>query len=341
MVLKGIDVSSWQSGINLAAVPNDFAIIKATGGVGYINPACDSQFQSARNAGKRTGVYHFAHEVGCPGSAIAEADFFVDNIQGYLDGKTLLVLDFEGDNQLDSGYALTWLNRVTDRTGIKSMIYLNGAALNGADWSRVWAGDYGLWLAWYAVSTPTIGYKNYTGQDIEEVEPPFACAMWQFSSTARLAGWNGGLDVNIFYGDGAAWDAYCSPSGSPLPAPTPAPVEIQSAPAPAPQGVNQVVVESGDSLSSIGLQFGVDWQSIAAVNGISAPYTIHPGQVLALSSSSFSQEPAKSNNQCVVEAGDSLSSIGTQFGVEWQAIAQLNGISSPYTIYPGQVLNLP
>ena len=30
MALNGIDISNWQSGINLAVVPCDFVVIKAT-----------------------------------------------------------------------------------------------------------------------------------------------------------------------------------------------------------------------------------------------------------------------------------------------------------------------
>ena len=342
MTLKGIDISGWQAGINLSAVAADFVIVKATGGTGFVNPHCDTQFQAARKAGKRTGVYHFAREVGYRGTAIEEANHFVDSIQGYLDGKTLLVLDFEGDNQLDSVWALAFLNHVKSRTGVKPMIYLNGAALNGANWSAVWAADYGLWLAWYAVSTPTIGYKNWDGKDIEEVAPKYSCAMWQFSSTAQLSGYGGNLDVNIFYGDGAAWDAYCRPSGTPAPKPV---VKPAPAPAPAPKPsattkVSQCVVEAGDSLSSIGIQFGVDWRQIALLNRITSPYTIHPGQVLNLPTKSTPAAAPKAK-QCVVEAGDSLSSIGIQFGVDWRKIASLNGISAPYTIHPGQVLRLP
>ncbi len=41
-------------------------------------------------------------------------------------------------------------------------------------------------------------------------------------------------------------------------------------------------VKAGDSLSAIGAKTGVDWKTIAALNGISSPYTIHPGQVLKL-----------------------------------------------------------
>lgn len=41
-----------------------------------------------------------------------------------------------------------------------------------------------------------------------------------------------------------------------------------------------------------------------------------------------------------VVANDTLSGIGAKLGIAWQNIAALNGIGSPYTIYPGQVLHL-
>lgn len=42
-------------------------------------------------------------------------------------------------------------------------------------------------------------------------------------------------------------------------------------------------VVSGDTLSEIGTKTGVQWQKIASLNGIKAPYVIHSGQVLKLS----------------------------------------------------------
>ena len=41
-----------------------------------------------------------------------------------------------------------------------------------------------------------------------------------------------------------------------------------------------------------------------------------------------------------VVSGDTLSGIGTKLGISWQTIASLNNISSPYTIYPGEVLRI-
>jgi len=215
VTLTGIDVSSYQSGINAVAVPSDFVIVKTTGGTGYVNPACDQEFQSARNAGKRTGIYHFAHETGYQGSAAAEAAFFLAQSAGYLDGRTLIALDYESDNQTDVAWALEWLNAVYAATGVRPLIYLNSGALRGADWSPVWNAGYGLWLAWYAVMTPTQGYNDYTGQPAANGTPPYQwgpypAAMWQYTSTAQLPGWGGSLDASVFYGDGATWDAYCN-----------------------------------------------------------------------------------------------------------------------------------
>ncbi|MDW3502876.1 LysM peptidoglycan-binding domain-containing protein, partial [Escherichia coli] len=42
-----------------------------------------------------------------------------------------------------------------------------------------------------------------------------------------------------------------------------------------------------------------------------------------------------------VETGDNLSSIGAEFGVSWQAIAQANRLSNPNLINVGQELLIP
>lgn len=41
-----------------------------------------------------------------------------------------------------------------------------------------------------------------------------------------------------------------------------------------------------------------------------------------------------------VRRGDSLYTIAFKYGLDWREIARLNGISTPYTIYPDQVLRL-
>lgn len=93
-------------------------------------------------------------------------------------------------------------------------------------------------------------------------------------------------------------------------------------------------VKPGESLYSIGQKFGIPWQTIATENNLTAPYALMAGEVVII--------PASGNaSSYTVRSGDSLYSIGEQFGVPWQAIAIANNIASPYRLYLDQQLLIP
>ena len=50
--------------------------------------------------------------------------------------------------------------------------------------------------------------------------------------------------------------------------------------------------------------------------------------------------PKPSDTQYVVKSGDTLSGIAAQFGTTYQKLAEINGISNPNLIYPGQIIYL-
>ena len=94
--------------------------------------------------------------------------------------------------------------------------------------------------------------------------------------------------------------------------------------------------------------------ALAQLNGIAGPdYVIRAGQVLRLpgsgsvAPSSPSPSPAPtsvpaSGTTVTVQAGDTLAQLAQRYGVEPEALAQLNGITGPeYLIRIGQVLTLP
>lgn len=199
MALYGVDLSSWQ-GVGTGD-GWDFVICKATEGGAYVDPTCDAHYQRAKNNGQRRGVYHFARPDLNPNGAIEEADFFVDNCQGYIkDG--ILVLDWECA-VWNVAWAKTWLDRVYSRTGVRPLIYMSASVVNGYNWSSVANANYGLWIAGYPNK-----YNVPNPPRPDESELPYAigawafCAMWQYSSSA------GALDRDIFYGDKNAWNAY-------------------------------------------------------------------------------------------------------------------------------------
>ncbi|QIL49850.1 lysozyme [Weissella coleopterorum] len=199
MSLNGIDISSYQSGINIANVPADFVIVKATQGVNYVSPDCDNQVQQVIKSNKLLGVYHFADGSG----AEAEATYFLANIQGYL-GKAVLFLDWEA-SVVNNGvaYAKTFMDYVYNQTGIRPIIYMSKSVTAQFDWSSV-SKDYALWFAQYANNNET-GYQSDPWTDSNGFGSWIQPAMQQYSSHGKLSGYDGNLDLDIFYGDSKAW----------------------------------------------------------------------------------------------------------------------------------------
>ena len=103
----------------------------------------DALYQSAKAAGKLLGVYHFARESGCTGTAVAEADWFIVTPTpsvtrtGHPAGPGL-----GGRQHPDVGWALQWLMEVEAKTGIKPLLYMNQSVENCFDWSAAVAQDF-------------------------------------------------------------------------------------------------------------------------------------------------------------------------------------------------------
>lgn len=328
MTLNGIDISSYQSGIDLTVVPCDFVIIKATQGTGYVNPDCDRAYQQAKRAGKLRGTYHY---VG-GGNAVAEADYYVNNIKGYIkDG--LLAIDWEAEQNGAWGneaYLEQLVRRVIERTGVKPLIY-SMASRYAQVASVAKKLDCGLWIAEYADMNPT-GYQAHPWR-----EGAYGCAIRQYSSTGRLNGWGGNLDLNIAYMTRDQWAKYVNPGGKPAPAPSkPAPAPAKPAPAPKPAG-RTYTVQAGDTLSGIAAKLGVPTSAISGYRS-GNPNLIYPGEVLKINGGNTAPKPA--GRTYTVVAGDTLGAIAARYGTTYQALAAKNGIANPNLIYPGQVLKI-
>lgn len=365
MALNGIDISNWQAGIDLAAVPADFVIAKATQGMGYVSPDCARQVEQARQVGKRFGVYHYVSG----GNAIAEANFFVDNCANWV-GKGLFCIDWEADENVawgDEGYLERLVAQVKARTGIPPIIYTMASRyVQVAPVAN--RQNCGLWIAQYASDTPT-GY-----QDVPWNEGAYYCIIRQYARFGRLPGYGGDLDLNKFYGDGAVYDKYVTGDGSGSTVVSPQPSDPlagrsdddlanaairgefgdgddrrqrlgarydavqalvnQKLSAPASSG-QTYTVQPGDTLSAIAAKLGVDQSQISGFHS-GNPDLIYPGEVLNVSGGS----PQPSAEYYTVQPGDNLSAIAAQYGTSWQHLSDLNGLSNPDLIYPGQTLRV-
>jgi len=80
-------------------------------------------------------------------------------------------------------------------------------------------------------------------------------------------------------------------------------------------------VKRGDTLHAIAFKFGMDWRSIASLNGIQPPYTIYPDQDLRLSAPG-----SKSSSQSASTKGDGV--------VVTAAVPSRSSSSSTYEVTP-------
>lgn len=108
------------------------------------------------------------------------------------------------------------------------------------------------------------------------------------------------------------------------------------------------IVAGGDTLFKIAQRFGVGQQEIATANAITNPDWIYVGQALIIPDGSAAAVPAPSvaplpanAGAYTVRAGDTLSQIAANYGVNPASLAAANGISNPSLIYVGQYLTIP
>ena len=323
--MRGVDVSNWQCDIDTYALDADFVVAGATWGIGGFNNMCltngvnqaaNYQLGRAMDSGKSIGVYHYA----MGRDANAEADFFIDNVRGYV-GNAVLVLDWESQDNPQFGngaWVETWVRHVHDRTQVWPIVYVQASAL-GQLTSYV-REHCGVWVAQYA-SMAVTGY-----QETPWLYGAYGEAMRQYTSNGYVPGYAGRLDLNYFRGERWQWDAYAHGDGANVSA-----SETNTGGNVARSAC--VVVTSGDTLSGIAERTGLlpwqSWHGYASGN----PAVIYPGETVCYGGAVAARSNVARTH--TVAFGESLWSI---FGGDWARVASLNGLSNPSLIYPGQIL---
>lgn len=308
-MLKGIDISHHQKGIDLGAIDTDFVIIKATEGNGYTDEMCDTFYQKAKSLGKKLGVYHFARpDLG--NSPEAEADWFVKETLGY-HKEAMLILDWESGNLQDTTWARKWLDRVYSKTGVRPVIYMSASVMRSANWGDVVAGDYGLWVANYGTNDGTAQESVFDRYPLKYWS---FYALWQYTSTGKLNGYSGNLDLNYFSGDSSTWDKYAG--GNPSSSKPSNPVETKSTDDLAREVIAGKYGNGEDRKNALGSRYD---EVQARVN-----------EILGINQVEY----------YIVQSGDNLTKIANRYGTTVNQLVSWNNISNPNLIYPGQKLRV-
>jgi spore germination protein len=103
-------------------------------------------------------------------------------------------------------------------------------------------------------------------------------------------------------------------------------------------------VQERDTLAKIAAHFHVTVQALMLVNGLSSPDAIQPDQILIIPTV---YRPGVDVSTLahpifyVVQQGDSIFSISQLFNTPYDKIIQMNRITDPTLIHPGDALVIP
>lgn len=187
VIARGIDVSRWQGDINWSQVAADDVsfVMLGTRSKGAVDPYFHKNIQQATAAGIKVGVYIYSLAT-TPEMAVEEANFVLNLIHDY-PVSFPVAFDMEDDVQaaLSKEQLAVVANAFGERireAGYYPMIYANDYWLsNRLDISLM---NYPVWVARYSAKPV---YQNPV--------------MWQASSTGRVNGINGNVDIDFQYTD--------------------------------------------------------------------------------------------------------------------------------------------
>ena len=202
---QGIDISAWQGSVSVDTfkkhkkdIPNIILRSSYTTQQGFNlrkDKYFDQNIKAANKAGvKKIGVYHYSQAIS-ELEAEKEAEFVINILKPYKQQITLPVtFDWEFGGRLSGAVARKLgkqrCKQICDAfcrkirsAGYTPMIYANLSTLNGYIASDI----YKYWNIWVAQYSSKCNYKH----------PHYA---WQYSSSGRVSGIPGAIDMNWIYG---------------------------------------------------------------------------------------------------------------------------------------------
>lgn len=204
ILIKGIDVSSYQGSINWEAVANsgiEFAIIRCgTTNKTDANYGQDIKFrtnyQGAVNAGIPVGTYMYT-SANTKSEMKSNVDSMLSTIAGCQFSYPVYIDVEQASRQTSLGKAalteiiLYGLNLIKN-SGYTAGVYANQDWFNNyVDCSKIQSAGYEIWLARY----PSGAYAvNPSGYDYSST-----CSIWQYSSKGSVSGISGNVDVDVAY----------------------------------------------------------------------------------------------------------------------------------------------
>ena len=321
---QGIDVSHWQGYIDYSEVRRsgiEVVYIKASQGTNIKDAYFEINYENTKANGLKVGFYHFLTATNTE-EAEQEARFFASVISGKTpDCK--LVMDYEtfgGVGVQESNEIAQVFLETTRRLTNKDIIIYSDLSNSQSRFSSELAENYELWLAYYSgeerLREIETRWNNYIGL--------------QYSDRGRINGISGAVDLDrfseeIFLDETSEVPVIENPTGT---------INTETI---------TYTVQRGDTLWAIARRYGTTSGEIAEINNISNPNLIYPGQELRIPTNSTTEgEETRGTGDIIytVQRGDTLSKIAREYNVTVAHIVELNDITNPNLIYPGEKLRI-
>ena len=322
--LKGIDVSSYQSGISFTAIKKDFdfAILRgaATGWGSARSKFKDDSFETfykqAKAAGIPIGVYYYS----CANDASfgeGEAKFLYENC---LKGKQFeypIYIDVEENRwQLGKKKGVTdailafcsYLEKLGYVCGVYSSTYWFNSCI---ETGRL--GDLTKWVADWRGSKPTFSFNNFD--------------LWQYTDAGKCDGKR--VDCNYGYRDfpaeikAAGKNGFKKSGSTEKPAATPATGEAKKT-------VDEIAKEV------ISGKWGNGAVRKNRLTAAGYNYTEVQNRVNAI----LAEQSEAAKEYYIVKRGDTLTAIAKKYKTTVNKLVKLNGIKNPDLIKVGQKLRV-
>lgn len=190
---KGIDVSQWQGYVDFNNVKNagyDFVILRAGYGkyTSQIDPTFERNYANAKAAGLNVGAYWYSY-AKTASDASKEADVFLAAIKGK-QFEYPVAFDIEDPSQADlpnnviDEICTAFCDKV-EKAGYYVCLYSYPGFISKI--SSDIRTKYDVWIA------------NFTTASKPSYNGPYG--IWQHSSTGKVSGISGNVDLNIAYKD--------------------------------------------------------------------------------------------------------------------------------------------
>lgn len=201
--VKGIDVARFQKSVDwnaARAAGVRFAFIKATEGGDRFDPMFREHWRGAQRAGMAHGAYHFYYF--CTDAA-TQARWFIRNVPQHK-GMLPPVLDLEWnafsptcqlrpEGAIVRREARIFLDMLERHYGQRPIVYTTPGFYRDTDLGKMRGEEF--WL-------------RSTAKSLREAYPGQSWRFWQFTATGILPGTPGDVDINVFRGSPAEWDAW-------------------------------------------------------------------------------------------------------------------------------------